>query len=38
MAAKKTATCVICGKHYSVMEGFYLRNLGGDLVEQIKEH
>ncbi|HIX01799.1 MAG TPA: DUF1003 domain-containing protein [Candidatus Ligilactobacillus excrementigallinarum] len=37
MATKKNATCVICGKHYSIMEGFYLRSLGADLVEQIEE-
>lgn len=37
MAIKKTATCIICGKHYSIMEGFYLRNLGCDLVDQIKQ-
>ena len=37
MATKKNATCIICGKHYSILEGFYLHNLGSDLVEQIKE-
>ena len=38
MATKKNATCVICGKHYSIMEGFYLRSLGADLVEQMLNH
>lgn len=37
MTIKKTASCIICGKHYSVMEGFYIRNLGRDLIEQIRE-
>ncbi|MBO8441291.1 MAG: DUF1003 domain-containing protein [Firmicutes bacterium] len=36
MATQKNATCVICGKSYSTIEGFFIRNLGSDLIDEIK--
>ena len=40
MATQKNATCVICGKSYSTIEGFFIRNLGSDLIDEIlkQEH
>ena len=37
MANKNRATCIMCGKSYTALEGFFIKSLGRDLVEAIKE-
>lgn len=35
MAIQKNQICIICGKHFTIMEGLFLRDLSGQLREQI---